>query len=114
MNFPRKFPRRGEVYWAPADKVRPVVVVSNDTGNRLSNQVVAVAITSTVPAKQYPVNVHLPAGAPLTAEGTVLCASIYTFKKTDLKGHCGNLTAQQMLDVDRALAVALGLPKPPT
>jgi len=41
------FPRRGEVFWGPGKKkIRPLLVVSNDQGNRYSNDVVVIPGTT--------------------------------------------------------------------
>ena len=65
-DFPNsKFPQRGEIYWAPLDKVRPVVVVSADIGNQHTDDVVVAALSTKIPKKKFPVNVHLPPGGPL-------------------------------------------------
>lgn len=118
--FPRKFPRRGEIYWvdftpargAEQEGKRPAVIVSNDTANHYAGTVTVVALTSTVYEKQYPQNVHLPAGV-LEAEGTILCAQVMTIAKERLGNHLGDLPADKVLEVNRALAKALALQAPP-
>lgn len=110
--FPNAFPRRGEIYWAPVDKLRPVVIVSADPGNQHSNAVVIAAITSKTPPKRYPMNVHLAAGDPLPQAGEILCRSLYTFKKDDLGEYRASLRPEQIALLDAALASALALPRP--
>ncbi len=108
--FPKKFPRRGEIYWAPAaTKVRPVLVVSAEHGNKYSASVVVAAITTKVPAKRFPVNVYLPANEPLPEAGEVRCRSLYELLKDDLKGYRCTLSDAKMAEVDAAIRVALGL-----
>jgi mRNA interferase MazF len=109
--FPREFPRRGEIYWAQLEKVRPVVVVSADIGNKFSNAVVVAALTSQIPEKEYPMNVHLPAGHPLEDAGVILCRNLYTFLKEDLGTYRADLSEEQLAAVDRALISALELTK---
>jgi mRNA interferase MazF len=109
--FPRDFPRRGEIYWAQIEKVRPVLIVSADIGNKFSNAVVVAALSSQIPEKQYPMNVYLAEGDPLPDAGVVLCRSLYTFLKEDLKNHRADLRPEQLAEVDLALAAALELPK---
>jgi mRNA-degrading endonuclease toxin of MazEF toxin-antitoxin module len=91
--------------------VRPVLVVSADSGNRTSESVVVAALTTTIPEKNYPMNVYLPEGDPLDKAGVVLCRSLYTLPKADLKGYRADLSAEQMVAVDRGLISALALPK---
>lgn len=111
-NFPREYPRRGEIYWAPLEKVRPVVIVSADTGNKFSNAVVVAALTTQTPKKRYPMNVHLPAGEPLEDASVILCRNLYTFLKEDLENYRADLRPEQLAEVDLALIAALELPKP--
>lgn len=110
-DFPRDFPRRGEIYWAQLEKVRPVVVVSANPGNKFSNAVVVAAMTSQIPKKSYPMNVHLPAGDPLPDAGAILCRSLYAFLKEDLGTYRADLSPEQLKAVDQALISALELPK---
>jgi mRNA interferase MazF len=107
--FPREFPRRGELYWAPRDKVRPVLIVSNNTGNKHSANVVVAPLTRRNVDKKYPVDVPLAAGDPLPDAGLVLCGSLYTLEKADLRGYLGTLRPDQMAEVDQALKVSLAL-----
>jgi mRNA interferase MazF len=116
--FPRKFPRRGEVYMVDFNPargseqagIRPACVVSNDVANQHSPNVTVVAITKTIPIRSYPFNVHLPAGV-LPREGTILCAQILTIDKKRLMRHRGQLDSAFMDQVDEALRVSLGLPR---
>jgi len=43
-------------------KVRPVVVVQNDVGNKFGRSTIIVPVTSSIPSKLYPVQLLLPAG----------------------------------------------------
>jgi mRNA interferase MazF len=90
---------------------RPALVVSNDVNNNHSPVVTVAAITKTIPKKTYPYNVDLPAGV-LQLGGTIYCAQLLTIDKTRLVRHRGTLDAAKLAEVDRALIVALGLPKP--
>lgn len=107
--FPNRFPRRGEIYWAPLDKVRPVVIVSADSGNQFTNAVVVAAITTTIPDKDFPVNVALAANDPLPKAGVILCRNLYALPKDALQNYRADLSAEQMERVSRALRTALAL-----
>jgi mRNA interferase MazF len=113
--------RRGEVFWgAPtlpggSRKGRPFVVVSNDAFNRneRSPKVLVVRVTS-VPRKGGPFawEVALPGGAAgLSKPSVVKCGEVYTLFKHQLAELCGTLSREAMAQVDRALTVALGLPR---
>lgn len=107
--FPRGFPFRGEIYWASADKTRPVLIVSEDRGNQRSNQVVVAGITTTIYEKRYPVNVLLPAHDPLPEESEVRCRTLTTLHEAELVEYRARLTVMQMREIDAALRVALAL-----
>jgi len=57
------FPRRGEVFWGPGKKkIRPLLVVSNDQGNRYSNDVVVIPGTTQKKDVIYPVEILVTEG----------------------------------------------------
>lgn len=116
--FPRSFPRRGEIYIVDFGQPRgseqagrrPALVVSNDISNNRSPVVTVAAITKTIPTKNYPYNVDLPAGV-LPLGGTIYCGQLLTVDKNRLLRYRGTLDGRKLADVDKALVVALGLPK---
>lgn len=69
------------------------------------------AITKTIPPKLYPFTVFVPAGV-LRLDSTILCNQLLTIDKTDLLIYRGELDEALIRQVDRALTVALGLPRP--
>jgi mRNA-degrading endonuclease toxin of MazEF toxin-antitoxin module len=87
--------------------------VSAEQGNKFSDSVVVAALTSRIPEKAYPVNVALAGGDPLPDRGLVLCRSLFTLPKEKLESFRANLRPEQMAQVDRALSIALALPRPP-
>jgi mRNA interferase MazF len=89
---------------------RPALVVSNDVANRNSPNVTVVAITKNIPERDYPFNVHLPAGE-LPLPGTIYCAQIMTISKERLMRHRGQVDESILRSVDEALRVSLGLPR---
>lgn len=118
--YPKAFPRRGEIYdvdfGTPRGSEqagrRPALVVSNDVNNQRSPVIIVATITKTIPKKAYPFNVDLPAGV-LPLGGTIYCGQLLTIDKTRLLRHRGELDDAKVAEVNRALCVALGLPKPP-
>jgi mRNA interferase MazF len=111
------FPRRGEIHWVDLDPTRgseqagkrPAVIVSNDVMNQHGAVVVIAPMTTTIPAKKYPQNVHLPAGRPLEREGVINCGQIRTVAKDRLDGHRADLSPEQIAQVEEALAAVFGL-----
>lgn len=113
--------RRGELWWSripmrgAAGKRRPMLVVSHDAFN--SNQrypkVMVVHLTSVQRLGQdFDWEIPLPKGtAGLSRPSVVKCAEIYTLWKEQLEGPSATLPAEAMEQVDRALAMTLGLPR---
>lgn len=93
------------------DKRRPVLIISNDIGNKHSANVTVATITSQPAAKAYPTDVALAAGDPLPAAGRVLCASLNTIPKAGLQQFRATLRPEQIALVNRALTKALAIPR---
>ena len=107
-------PLRGEVYWVALDRVigteirktRPAVIVSNDSCNRYGMRVVVLPITSNVDSV-------FPGEALITVkgkQGRALGDQIRSIDKSRLKGRVGTVTPVEMVRLQEALAVTLGLP----
>lgn len=101
--------RRGSVYWVcgklygrEINKDRPFLIVSNGRCNKYSPHVIGVPIT-TKDKKELPTHV------PLWGGQTALCESIVTIPREFIKELTGHCTKPQMLEVERALLVTLGL-----
>ncbi len=107
-------PRRGDVYWVSLDpvvgteirKTRPAVIVSNDSCNRYGTRVVALPITSNVESL-YPGEALVEVKG---RKGRALGDQIRSIDKRRLKAKAGTLTAAEMVRVEEALAITLGLP----
>lgn len=91
------------------DKVRPVVIVSAEHGNKFSDYVIVAGITSKLSAKPYPINVSLDDGDPLPGKGEIRCGQLYTLLKADLKEYRDTLREDQIEALDEALRSALEL-----
>ena len=111
--------RRGEVWWGSPGLVgvtrkrRPFLVVSHDALNANDRypKVMVVHLTSVQRrGGGYPWEVDLPRGTGgLPDSSVVKCGEIYTLRKTQLEELCGTLPNARIRDIDRALAVGLGL-----
>jgi mRNA-degrading endonuclease toxin of MazEF toxin-antitoxin module len=82
------------------------------TGAPRNPKVLVVHVTTVRrPSGPFSWEVALPAGSGgLPKPGVVKCGEVYTLFKHQLTGVCGTLSREVMARVDRALAVALGLP----
>lgn len=108
----------GEIYYAnlsPAvgseiDKRRPVLIVSNDTNNRVATTVTILPITSSV-SRVYPFEVLLnPEDSGLPKSSKVQAQQVRTISKQRIEGEpVGTLSEELMLLVDAALKLHLRL-----
>ena len=111
--MPQTFPRRGEVWLAelPDDpKLRPVLIVSTDVRNELSNSVLAAPITTN--PRPSPTHVALPAGqGGLSRDSVARCENVsYVHKSRLTRGPLGGPISPALTrQVERALLKALGL-----
>ncbi len=113
--------RRGEIWWGSpglpggSRKRRPFLIVSNDAFNRNDRypKVLAVHLTSVRRAEgPYPWEVDLPRGSGgLEVSSVAKCGEIYTLLKSHLTEVSGALRSEHMERVDRALTLALSLPR---
>jgi mRNA interferase MazF len=107
--------KRGEIWWVEFDpsvgseirKTRPAVIVSNNSANRNLARVVVVPLSSNVD-RQYPGEaVVTVAKKPCKAMADQIMAA----DKLRLKNHLGTLSKSDMLAVENAILVHLGMPK---
>ena len=109
--------KRGEIYYANLDPVqgseqggmRPVLIIQNDLGNKFSPTVIVLPLTSRT--GKTPLRTHVPVLPPmggLQKPSVILCEQVRTLEKSRLKRYVGMLHRDKMLQVERALLVALG------
>ena len=107
--------KRGEVWWVEFDpsvgseirKTRPAVIVSNDSANRHLLLVVVIPLSTNI-SRVY------PAETLVTLEGKqskAMADQIMAADKIRLKTQIGTLSKVDMLGVEQAILVHLGLPK---
>jgi mRNA interferase MazF len=108
------FPARGEVWlvnWNPsrgseqADK-RPALVIQNDIGNEKASTTIVAAISSSV--KIYPMNIKVdPPEGGLERASIKKTSQILTVSKERLEKRLGQISAQKMEEVNRAIKLSL-------
>ena len=110
--------RRGDVFYADLSPVvgseqggnRPVLILQNDIGNRYSPTVIVAAITSRY-KRELPTHVEIGCMEALMKNSVVLLEQIRTIDRMRLLEYIGSLSGLQMLSVDQALAISVGLNK---
>ncbi len=110
--------RRGDIFYIEKGGIRtgseqhagrPGVVISCDANNRHSDTV-EIAYCTTQPKTELPTHVEI---LSTTRPSTVLCEQINTVSIERLGTYIGQCTAEEMRDIDIAIATALGLKKYP-
>lgn len=105
---------RGEVYWVTLDptvgsetkKTRPALIVSNNAQNQASKRVIVAPLTSVV-NKIYPFEVPVNIKGK---ESKVMLDQIRTLDCQRLGEKIGNLSPQEMNNIDKVLKFVLCLP----
>lgn len=106
--------RRGEVWWVGFDpaigseirKTRPAVILSNDAANRHLSRVVVVPLTSNT-GRVYPGEAVVTVG---DRKGKAMADQIMAADKARLGARIGTLSRADLLAVEEAVKVHLGLP----
>jgi mRNA interferase MazF len=110
--------KRGDIYYADLSPVvgseqgglRPVLIIQNDVGNRYSPTVIAAAITSRLGKTRLPTHIDVFANrVGLVKDSVILLEQVRTLDKRRLKEKMGHLDEGTMHQVDRAIAVSVGL-----
>ncbi len=110
--------KRGDIFYAnlsPAtgsemDKLRPVLIVSNNANNHASTTITILPLTSKV-TRVYPFEVLInPEDSGLSKASKVQAQQIRTISKERIKSEVvGSLSAELMIAIDTALKLHLGL-----
>lgn len=111
--------KRGDIYYAELNPVigseqggnRPVLIISNDIGNKHSPTVIIAAITSKQTKSKLPTHFYLSDIEGLPADSIVLLEQIRTIDKKRLREYLGTLDRRFLISADKALAISIGLQK---
>lgn len=111
--------KRGDIYWIEQSKYRPAVgsvqkpgrpgiVGYNDANNACSPTLEVVYLTGK-PKKDLPTHCTIRS-ARITS--IALCEQVTTVSTEQLEDYVGHCTKEEMAEVDRCIAISLGLPDP--
>jgi len=108
--------KRGDIYYAKLNPVigseqggtRPVLIISNDIGNKHSPTVIVAAITSQRKPSQ-PTHVEMMGVQGLEKDSIILLEQIRTLDKTRLSEYQVTLDKQIMQQIDNSLRISLEL-----
>ena len=109
----RRPPRRGEVYWiafgpsvgGEIQKTRAAIVVSNDAANTALNRFQVVPLTSQT-GRLYPSEAFV---ALRGERRKAMADQLTTASRSRLVGYLGRISPADMEQVERAIALQLGL-----
>ena len=110
--------RRGDVYYAhlrpvigsEQGRIRPVLIVQNDVGNKHRPTVICAAITSKMNKAKLPTHIELDSHRyEMVKDSVVLLEQLRTIDKKRLKDKVCHLDQDIMEKVNRGLLVSLEL-----
>lgn len=114
----RRIIRRGDIFYANLNPVigseqggkRPVLIIQNNIGNRFSPTVIVTALSAkTITKTCLPTHYILEAGQGIDRESVILLEQIRTIDKSRLLMYLGSLDRRQMAEVNRCLAISVGI-----
>lgn len=106
--------KRGDVWWVNFEpslgsetrKVRPAVIISNNSANTHLNRVQVVPLTSNT-GRCYPSEVLVSLNG---TDNKAMADQIATIDKARLRELIGTLTSKEIKQIERAIKIQLGLP----
>lgn len=111
--------RRGDIYYVDFGKIedvvgreaakkRPVLIVQNNLGNKVSDTVICLCLTSRCKGNM-PYHVYYNDMNIMKVPSDICAEQIQTVDKCRLMDYCGNVGERVMKEVDHALAHTLGM-----
>lgn len=103
-----KAPRRGEVWLADMDKLRPAVVMHRDFAGRALRAVLVAPLTTTM--RDIPTAVRLGPADGIDRECVAALDNLTLLTKDRLRARVARLSEERMAELCEALAIAIGGP----
>ena len=109
---------RGDIYFADMEPhigseqggTRPVVVLQNDVGNRYAPTLIVATVTSRIAKKaDQPTHVLIDRNPAFATPSMVQAEQIFTIDKSRIQRFLGQVTQQEMYQIDRAVVSSLDL-----
>lgn len=108
--------KRGYIYYADLNPIvgseqsgiRPVLIIQNDIGNKYSPTVLVAPITSKN-HKKLPTHIIINNVNNLRHDSMILLEQTRVLDKSRLKNYIGQLTEEQMREVEKAISISFGL-----
>lgn len=108
--------KRGNIYIADLEPIvgseqsgiRPVLIIQNDIGNKYSPTVLVAPITSKH-HKKLPTHILINDVNNLRRDSMILLEQTRVLDKSRLKNYIGQLTDEQMKEVEKAISISFGL-----
>ena len=105
--------KRGEIWWVDfnssqggeVQKIRPSVIVSNDIANKVMNRIQVLPLTTQV-ENCYPCEAYIRVNGKMNK---AMADQIATVSKKRLKKKLGRISANDVLEIERAIKVQLAL-----
>lgn len=89
--------------------MRPVLIISNDTGNKFSEILQVIPCTSAIEKTTLPTHCSFYIN---NIRNTFLCEQIKTVNKADLTAYLVTLNRKEMEEIERCSKISLGLVQP--
>jgi mRNA interferase MazF len=86
-------------------KARPAIIISNDAANKVMNRLQVVPVTSNT-SKCYPCEAYVEIAGKLSK---AMADQLATVSKLRFKTKVGQVSEQNMQEVERAIKIQLGL-----
>ncbi|NFH90869.1 type II toxin-antitoxin system PemK/MazF family toxin [Clostridium botulinum] len=105
--------KRGEIYYANIRDgfmhgITAVVIVQNDIGNKYAPTCIVIPITSKFNKAKLPTHVEIGINTGLKKDSVILCECITTISKNNLLEKIGEISKEDIKNVENATDVSLG------